>query len=65
VDGTGNVYVTGVSWGSGTYYDYATIKYNSAGDTLWVRKYNGPGNDYDYASAIAVNALPIAIGRAP
>ena len=27
VDGSDNVYVTGVSWGDGTYADYATIKY--------------------------------------
>ena len=55
-DGNGNVYVTGTSVGSGTYnYDYATIKYNSNGDTLWVRRYNGPGNDWDKAYALAVD----------
>ena len=36
VDGSGNVYVTGKSLDSGTGYDYATIKYNSSGDTMWV-----------------------------
>src|SRR5574341_975267 len=55
VDGSGNVYVTGYSVGSGTYYDYATIKYASNGDTLWVRRYNGPGNFYDVAYALAVD----------
>ncbi|MDH5684324.1 MAG: SBBP repeat-containing protein, partial [candidate division WOR-3 bacterium] len=55
VDGTGNVYVTGYSFGSGTLADYATIKYNPEGDTLWVRRYNGPANDFDEAKAIAVD----------
>src|SRR4030065_574300 len=52
VDGSGNVYVTGYSW-SGTPFDYATIKYSYAGDTLWVRRYNGPGNNYDGAISLA------------
>jgi hypothetical protein len=55
VDGSGNVYVTGCSYGNMGWYDYATIKYYSNGDTAWVRRYNGPGNSRDEASAIAIN----------
>ncbi|MBS4015831.1 MAG: SBBP repeat-containing protein [Candidatus Latescibacteria bacterium] len=55
VDVQGNVYVTGYSWGSGTNYDYATIKYDSAGVEQWVQRYNGPGNDYDNARSLAVD----------
>jgi len=56
VDDSGNVFVTGYSWGSGTCYDYATIKYNTNGDSLWCRRYNGPGNIDDLANAIAVDS---------
>jgi len=55
VDGQGNVYVTGYSFGSGTADDYATIKYDSAGVEQWVQRYNGPGNDNDFASSLAVD----------
>lgn len=58
IDLSGNVYITGISVGIGTgSYDYATIKYNSLGDSLWVRRYNGPGNNSDEAKAIGVDAL--------
>ncbi|MGH2575100.1 MAG: SBBP repeat-containing protein [Ignavibacteria bacterium] len=57
VDGTGSVCVTGYSEGSGTgNFDYATIKYNSSGVQQWVARYNGPGNNHDYAYSIAVDA---------
>jgi hypothetical protein len=43
VDSTGNVYVTGSSIGLNNNYDYATIKYDSSGNQLWVARYDGPG----------------------
>ena len=44
-----------VTFGSGTNYDYATIKYNSSGVMQWVQTYNGPGNVSDIAYSIAVD----------
>jgi hypothetical protein len=55
VDGSGNVYVTGQSSVGGAGSDYATIKYNSAGDSVWVKRYNGPGNSSDIARSIDVD----------
>jgi hypothetical protein len=52
-DNSGNVYVTGGSHGLGTDLDYATIKYNSAGQQQWVARYNGPAYGWDRAAAIA------------
>ena len=59
VDGAGNVYVTGqIDWdpSSALWGDYGTIKYYPNGDTAWVRRYFGPGNQMDAASAIAVDS---------
>jgi hypothetical protein len=55
VDDYGDVYVSGGSYGSGTSFDYATVKYNSNGNELWVERYNGPGNGEDRVEAIAVD----------
>jgi len=52
VDGSGNVYVTGYSYGI-NYGDYTTIKYNSNGGIIWSKVYNG-GND-DTALGVAVD----------
>jgi len=55
VDAMGNVYVTGNSSGSGTYADFATVKYDSAGNELWVARYNGPAGFNDEAAALAID----------
>ena len=55
IDDAGNAYVTGRSNTSGGPGDYATIKYDTNGNELWLRRYNGPGNSYDRATAIAVD----------
>ncbi len=55
VDSSNNVIVTGSLSGSGSHYDYATVKYSGAGEPLWTNWYNGPGNDNDYAYAVGVD----------
>jgi outer membrane protein assembly factor BamB len=56
MDGNGNVAVTGASH-NGTNWDYYTAKYAAAnGALLWEKRHNGPGNGYDEAYAVAVDA---------
>lgn len=57
VDGSGNVYITGMSMGDGTFGDYATIKYDTNGQQQWIARYNGSEDLADTPSDIAVDAL--------
>lgn len=56
VDSAGHVYVTGASREFGGNPDYATVKYDADGDTLWVRRYNSPSNEFDLGRAVLPDA---------
>ena len=56
VDGSGNVYVAGPSAGSGGDLDYATIKYDASGQEEWIARYNGPGNETDFAYGLVLDS---------
>jgi hypothetical protein len=57
VDASGNVLVTGSSYGTNGNYDYYTAKYAAAdGAMLWEKRYNGPANSSDSAQEVAVDA---------
>jgi hypothetical protein len=55
MDDAGNLYVAGTSDCLGVGHDYTTVKYDSSGRELWVRRYNGPESYFDRACAIAVD----------
>lgn len=48
VDNNENFIITGVTATPSNGFDYFTVKYNNAGNFLWGKTYNGPGNSIDY-----------------
>ena len=54
-DVNGACFVTGASRGSGSNFDYATVKYNPNGSQVWVKRYNGTGNNVDEAHGIILD----------
>jgi uncharacterized delta-60 repeat protein len=56
-DSLGDVIVTGqgITSTSTQTNDYVTVKYTSAGVFQWAARYNGPGNNHDYAYAVALD----------
>ena len=55
VDDSGNVYVTGSVQTSPSITKCTTIKYNKSGDSLWVRDYKRPGDDYNHGIDILLD----------
>lgn len=55
LDSTGNVVVTGESDGSDGMREYATIKYNSNGQQLWISRYNAPDGASSLPSSLTID----------
>jgi hypothetical protein len=54
-DSLGNVYITGYSTGQDSSLDYATVKYDSLGNPLWVARFSTEINGTEYANALHVD----------
>src|SRR5262249_36283846 len=54
-DNAGNVIVAGFTDNRINATDFLIIKYSGAGVPVWVKRYDGMGNGYDYARAVAVD----------
>ncbi len=47
IDDSSNVYVAGATFLTGTGWEFTTVKYNSAGDSIWTRKFRGTSSSED------------------
>ncbi len=55
LDASGNVCITGSSWGIGTSYDFATVKYDPSGNQLWAQRFDGPSSGGDISADVAAD----------
>jgi hypothetical protein len=55
VSRSGDVFVTGFTMSLGSNINYGTIMYRPDGSLGWVKEYDGPAADQDYASSVAVD----------
>jgi len=55
LDSAGNIYIAGFTTGAASGHDFITIKYNPAGETVWTRRYSGPGAADDEATGLALD----------
>lgn len=57
VDGIGNVYITGATYGGlATENDFVTLKINNSGSLDWTQLFDGPLNDEDRAFSILTDS---------
>ena len=56
LDGQGNLYVGGDSDGGATSTDYILFKYTTNGDSVWLRRYNGPVSGGESLPRISVDS---------
>lgn len=54
LDNSGNVYVTGGSFGQNSFFDFATLKLDNSGTIIWTKRYDF-SNKYDAGTDIAIN----------
>jgi len=53
---SGGVWVTGHSFDDDTIEDFATVRYDAAGEAVWFRRFDGRGDTSARATALAVDA---------
>lgn len=57
LDNNGNIFVTGFTLTNGAFYDFLTIKYNSAGSQQWARIHDGADHFFDKANSIKADLI--------